>query len=191
MFAALGFVILEAFLPSAGILSLLAAISVIVSISLAFTIGVGSGVMFLAIAAFGMPLLALAMLKFWPHTPIGQLILIARPENQDDVLPETEEYRGMRGMIGRQGIARSKMLPSGAVAIENRIFDAMTTGVAVEAGELVEVIGVDMGHLIVEPVPENPLAETTAPESNSEPASALNRSLEEFGLDDLEEPLNS
>jgi len=191
MIAALAFVILEVFLPSAGRLSLLAAASVVASIAMAFCVSVGTGVMFLAIAAFGLPILGYAMLKFWPHTPIGQLILIGRPDESDDVLPETEEYRGFKSLIGKRGIARTKMLPSGAVAIDNRVFDALSQGVSIEPGQAVEVIGVDMGHIVVAPVEESELADTTAPGSDSREANPLARSLGEFGLDDLEEPLNS
>ena len=33
-----------------------------------------------------------AAVKWWPHTPMGKLILIKRPESEDEVLPDTEEY---------------------------------------------------------------------------------------------------
>ena len=191
MFAALAFVILEAFLPSAGLLSVLAAASLIASIAMAFSESLPMGVLFLGIAAVGLPLLGILMLNFWPHTPIGQLILIARPDDSDDVLPETEEYRGLRSMIGKRGTARTMMLPSGAVTIENRVFDALSQGVAIEAGQPVEVIGVDMGHLVVMPLEESSLAETKAPHAHTGEESSLDRSLHDFGLDDLEEPLNS
>ena len=190
LFAALAFIVLEAFVPSLGILSILAGLSLIASISAAFYVGVGTGVTFLAVATLGIPFVLFVMMKFWPHTPIGRLILMERPEDQDDVLPETEEYRGLKSLIGRRGVARTKMLPSGAVAIDNRMFDALTAGVPIEAGQLIEVIGVDMGHLVVAPLEESDLEETTSPDSDSA-ESALSEPLEAFGLDDLEEPLNS
>ena len=183
MCAALAFVILEVFLPSGGLLSLLAAVSLVVSISVAFVDGVATGVGFLAVATLGLPLVGFVMLKFWPHTPIGQMILIGLPDS-DDVLPETEEYRGLKSLIGRRGIARTKMLPSGAVAIDNRVYDALSPGVPIDSGEVVEVIGVDMGHVVVAPITEEDLDETTAPKKLSE-GDALSQPLEEFGLEEL------
>jgi hypothetical protein len=78
-------------------------------------------------------------------------VLVPRPRSSDEVLPETLAYRGLHELIGRRGLAKGLMLPSGSVVIDGHLFDAVSEGMAIEAGTAVMVVAVSTQRLIVRP----------------------------------------
>jgi membrane-bound ClpP family serine protease len=176
----LALIFLEIFVPSGGLLSCLSALAIVASLVVAFLGSVQFGVLMLAITSVVLPAVIMAALKWWPHTPIGRLILIPRPKNPDDVLPETEEYRGLEELIGRKGTARSRMMPSGAVRIERRTYDAISEGMPIDEGQPVEVIDVRTHRLVVRPAKEAP----PTPTEEAPTDDVLSRPIDSLGLDD-------
>jgi hypothetical protein len=87
--------------------------------------------------------------KFWPETPLGRLILLRRPQGADEVLPQTEAYRTINALVGKRGVAKSMMLPSGVVAVEGKSYDAVSNGLPIEPGQKIRVIGIDTQRLVV------------------------------------------
>jgi membrane-bound ClpP family serine protease len=179
LIAGLTLIGLEIFIPSAGVISCLAALTVIASLVVAFMQSAMHGLAMLAVTAVLLPAMIGIAIRWWPHTPIGRLVLIPRPESPDDVLPDSEEYRGLRNLIGLYGVARSKMMPSGVVRIESRNYDAASEGMPVDVGERVKVIDVRVNRIVVRRVAEGEIV--------AEPAAAedvMSRPLDSFGLDD-------
>src|SRR6476659_2311347 len=105
------FLALEFFVPSSGTLGVLAALSFVAAVVLAFMAGPVQGTATLIAVLIIVPTACILAVKYWPETAIGRLILIQRPESPEEVLPETEAYRGMQNLVGRHGIAKSLMLP--------------------------------------------------------------------------------
>ena len=175
----LALIVLEVFVPSAGILGFLAALAVIAANVVAYMEGPVYGVAMLGVTAIVLPLVIAAAFRWWPHSPIGRLVLIPRPKHPDDVLPESEEYRGLRSLIGQYGVARSTMLPSGAVRIDGRMYDAISEGVAVDTGQRVKVVDVRTNRIVVRPLAEGELAPQLP-----QPDDLLSRPLDSFGIDD-------
>ena len=84
------------------------------------------------------------MVKFWPETPIGRMILLVKlPDHPDDVLPDSEQDRLLRNLEGHDGIAKSAMLPSGSIEVDGHLFDAVSRGEAIDAGEPIRVVEVE------------------------------------------------
>ncbi len=155
-----GLIVLEVFIPSGGVLSILAALAVIASVVVAFTGGWVSGVIMLVTMMIVLPLFISGMIRWWPHTPIGRMVVLNIPENEDDVLSDTAEYRALRSLVGRRGVAKTKMLPSGAVVIDGLVYDALSDGVAIEAGQPILVTAVRTNRVIVtldDAIPSNPI----------------------------------
>ena len=83
----------------------------------------------------------------------------------EDVLPDDHLRRQLKGLIGRLGRAKCRMLPSGVVAVDGQTLDAMSEGMVIEAGQTVRVIKVESNRLVVcavdeeipTPAAENPL----------------------------------
>jgi membrane-bound ClpP family serine protease len=145
------FLVLEFFIPSAGALGTLCALSLLAAIVVGFMAGPWTGATILVIEALVVPAALAAAVKWWPETPIGRLILIPRPNSPDEVLPDNENYRGLKDLVGKRGWARGIMLPSGSVLIDNRPYDAVSEGMPIEAGQTVLVVAVSTQRLVVRP----------------------------------------
>lgn len=142
------FLVLEFFVPSGGSLGVLCGLSFLAAIVVGFLAGRWTGLGILTIEAVVVPAALAAAVRWWPETPIGRLIMIRRPE-ADEVLPETENYRGLDRLVGRRGSAKGTMLPSGHVIIEGRLYDAISAGGAIDANQDILVIGVSTQRLVV------------------------------------------
>jgi membrane-bound ClpP family serine protease len=175
-------VVLEVFIPSGGIISILAAVSFLASIFIAFqpgpTTGPTTGLIFTATTVLAVPTLVALAFKYWPKTPMGRAFLGELPTDEE-VLPEDPR----RALVGRVGIARTKMLPSGAVEIDGQIIDAVTQGQPIEPGTYVVVSEVRANRVVVRPA-----AKDQRP-SHQNPNDVLSRPIEELGIDSLEDPL--
>jgi membrane-bound ClpP family serine protease len=145
------FLVLEFFIPSAGALGVLCALSLLAAIVVGFMAGPWTGASILVIEALVVPAALTAAVKWWPDTPIGRMILIPRPSSPDEVLPDTENYRGLKDLVGRRGAARGTMLPSGIVLIDGKPYDAVSEGTPIEAGQTVLVVAVSTQRLVVRP----------------------------------------
>lgn len=145
------FLVLEFFIPSGGGLAVLCALSLLGAIIVGFMAGPWTGAAILLTEVLIVPAALAAAVKWWPETPIGRLILIPRPSSPDEVLPETENYRGLKDLVGKRGTARGLMVPSGIVLIENRQYDAVSEGTTIEAGQHVLVVGISTQRLVVRP----------------------------------------
>lgn len=187
LIAAIALIVLELFIPSGGLLSFLSAVAVVASVVVAFSAGPRTGFLMLIVVGVVVPAILASAVRWWPHTPIGQLILIARPEYPDDVLPDTEEYRGLRQLIGKVGKSKSKMLPSGAIVIEGRTYDAVSEGMAIDAGVTVKVMAIRTNRIVVRPT-DQAVTSTTAPSTN-EAADVLSQPIDSLGIEGFDEPL--
>jgi membrane-bound ClpP family serine protease len=177
-----GCIVLEMFVPSGGLLGLLATLSILGAILLAFLSGPIPGLVMTLTVTFLIPGLLAVAVKYWPETPLGRLILLRRPKS-DDVLPLTEAYRSLQQLVGKHGIAKSRMLPSGVVSIEGKSYDAVSNGLPIEPGQNVRVIGLDTQRLVVR-ADDEPFKETLV----SAGEEALDRPLSESPLPGIEDP---
>ncbi len=174
-------VVLEVFVPSGGILGLLSIGALISSITLAFYHrGLEVGLIFLTVSAVLVPSALALAFRYWPNTPMGRRLLLDVPK-EEEVLPDSPERRSLRQLVGKVGVAKTVMLPSGAIVVGGRTIDAISEGMPIEAGQRVQVIEVH-GHRVV----VRPTAEAEAPAAGDD---LLSRPIESLGLDSFEEPL--
>ena len=178
-------VVLEVFIPSGGIISILSAVVFIASIIIASwespTTGPLTGLIFAAVTVFAVPTLIATAFKYWPQDADGQS-LPGRAADRKEVLPEDPR----RALMGRVGVARSKMLPSGAVEIDGQMIDAVTQGQAIEPGAYVMVVEVRANRVVVRPAGQRPAARQSKPKDIKD---MLSRPIEELGIESLEDPL--
>jgi membrane-bound ClpP family serine protease len=171
-------VVLEVFIPSGGVLSVLAAAALIGSIVIAFQRGPVTGFVFVLSTVIAVPLALGLAFKYWPKTPIGKAFLGERP-TEAEVAPEDSR----RALLGRVGVTRSKMLPSGAVEIDGQMVDAVTQGQAIDPGQYVVVLEVRANRVVVRPAKEGERP------SHTKPGDMLSRPIEELGIESLDDPL--
>jgi membrane-bound serine protease (ClpP class) len=161
-------IILEMFIPSAGILTFLAAAAVITSVVIVFVYEpIWIATLFLAAVTLLVPTLAAFLVKWWPRTPIGRRILNLPPmgEQHDS---ESDRENQLAGLVGQTGWSQSKMLPSGVIQIAGRNYDAISEGLPIERGQMVEVIQVRRNMLVVRPAEKQ--SGTRGPATSESPA---------------------
>jgi membrane-bound ClpP family serine protease len=159
-----GLAVLEVFFPSAGILAFLSAASVFAAIIMGFRQGPAVGLAMLGVSVVGIPAIVILAFRYWPKTAMGKRVLLSAP-TADDVLPDDPDRRRLKGMVGKIGRAKCRMLPGGVVAIEGHNVEAVSEGMVVEVGQAVRVIKVQANRVVVRlvdeespsPTAENPL----------------------------------
>jgi membrane-bound ClpP family serine protease len=170
---------LEVFIPSGGILSILSGAAFIGSILIAFQNGPRTGFAFVATTVVLVPAVVALAFKYWPKTPMGKAFIGELP-TEEQVLPDDPR----RELLGRVGVVRSKMLPSGAVEIEGQIIDAVSQGQAIEPGQYVTVVEVRANRVVVRPSKEG-----ERPGHKIATEDLLSRPIEELGIESLDDPL--
>jgi membrane-bound serine protease (ClpP class) len=159
----LSLAVLEVFLPSGGLIGFLAGCTLVAAIVIAFKEGSAVGLAVLSTALVGIPIVVTVALQLWPKTALGRRMLLVVPES-DDVLPDSPRQRFVKGLVGRVGLAKTKMLPAGAVTIDGRTIDAVSEGSPIEIGQRVRVLEVRANRVIVRPVTdETPLENAADP----------------------------
>jgi membrane-bound ClpP family serine protease len=181
LFLGLALVCIEVFVPSGGVLGFLSIASLMAGIILAFYHrGPEVGFLFLTVTAVAVPAALILAFRYWPKTPMGRRLLLDVPSGEA-MRPDSPQRQKLRQLVGKQGVVKSLMMPSGAVVIDGTTIDAMSEGIPIEAGTRIKVIEVRGTHVLVRPVDEN-----EPPQASDD---VLSQPIESFGLDSLEDPL--
>jgi membrane-bound serine protease (ClpP class) len=168
-------IVVEMFIPSAGILGFVAASFLIGGVVVAFMHSVFFGLAVLTGTSLAMPLLFWLLVKVWPMTPLGKAILMN--DTIDNVVPESKT----EALVGQVGIAKTKMLPSGIVEIDGRQHDAVSEGFAINPGDTVKVVSSRGNRVYVEPYDGEVGEDGRAVARDTGP---LSTPLEELGIDE-------
>jgi len=172
-------IVLEVFIPSGGILSFFSVVAIVASLAVAFRRDSTTGLTFLVLTMIAVPSVVALAFKYWPLTPMGKAFLGELPSEADI---QTDDPR--RELVGRVGIAKSKMLPSGSVLIDDQLIDAMSQGAAIEIGEAVVVVEVKANRVVVRRADEQEARQATV-----DPSEILSKPIEELGLESFDDPL--
>ncbi len=172
-------IVLEVFIPSGGILSFFSVVAIVASLAMAFRRDSTTGLSFLVMTMIAVPSVVALAFKFWPMTPMGKSFLGELPTEAE---MQTDDPR--RELIGRVGIAKSTMLPSGSVTIDGRLIDAVSQGSAIEVGQAVVVVEVKGNRVVVRRADEQEAGLATV-----DPSEILSKPIDELGLESFDEPL--
>jgi membrane-bound serine protease (ClpP class) len=182
LLAGVGLIALELFLPSGGVLGILATLAIVGSLTVAFSGGWATGLSMLVATMVILPVVMAVAIHYWPRTPIGRLIVLETPSGDDEVLPDEPAYRQLKDLVGKRGVAKTKMLPSGAILIEGRVYDALSEGMAIDPGQAVRVTAVRTNRVVV-------VLDDAPPERFTESSEMLAQPARNLGLESLEQPL--
>ena len=160
----LGLAFLEIFFPTAGILAFFSGAALLGAVLLGFRAGTTEGLTITFATVIGVPSLIVLGFRWWPHTYFGRQVLLDVPR-AEDVLPDADQRRQLKNLVGRIGRAKCRMLPSGAVTVDGQTLDATSEGMVIEAGQTVRIIKIESNRLVVRvvegeistPAAENPL----------------------------------
>ena len=144
--------IAEVFVPSGGLIGLLAAGLLIVALGLAFAKSMTRGLTFLTALLLLLPATLAYAVHLWPRTPMAKWVFL-KPPSPEDVEPEVLGPR-LDHLIGQFGRALTPLRPSGSVDFEGRRIDGLAEGgTMIPSGALVRAVGVRGIQLIVRPAP--------------------------------------
>lgn len=152
----LGLLVLELVIPSAGVLGILAGVTLLAAVASGFAFaGLAAGTLFMALTVVLIPLVLAVALRMWQSSALGRRLLM-EPPDEAEVLPSGRLVA--REWVGRKGVALSPMLPAGAVRIDDRYFDALTEGLSIEKDDPIVVVAIRDNRLVVR-FDEHPLQE--------------------------------
>lgn len=142
--------VLEFFIPTAGMLGVAAAITAITSIVIGFTHSLYAGAAVTAIIAVATPIILVTMIRVWPNTFIGKMILNRRPGQEiEPVGRKTRDGQPLDSLEGKTGIARTDMLPAGRIEIEGHKMNAVSMGTPIDKGSQIIVVKTSGGRIRV------------------------------------------
>ena len=185
--AAVVLAMVDLFVPSGGMLLILAIAAAIASILFGFRSGGTMGMIMLTLVIASIPTFAALAIKIWPKTPIGRRIILGLPnrsgKHSKSVSSPLEEF------VGLVLVADSPLMPSGHVKIGHRRMNAIAESGLIEVGQRVKVIGVRERNLLVRATEEAPTTATpkpsTAPDEQTQ-GNLLDQPADELGLDSLD-----
>jgi membrane-bound ClpP family serine protease len=180
-------VVCELFVPSGGVLGFLAAVCAIAAIFVGYYyLGPVGGTIVLAVEALLVPVTIVAAVRAWPYTPVGRRVLNLPPGAPGLASVEADSAHALKDLVGKWGRAKSPLLPSGAVIIDGRIYDAISRGTPIEAGQPIEVVQAEGNHIVVR------LSTRDAPPEDQRaqsPDDILAQPVESLGIEPLDDPL--
>lgn len=190
--AALALAVVDLFVPSGGMLLVLATLAALAAVLFGFRSGNAVGMATLTLVIATVPAFVVLAINIWPHTPIGKRIILKLPSAE--AVSSRPESDPLRELIGHVLLAETAFLPTGQVRVGHRRFNAVAESGFIEAGTHVRVLSVRERNLIVRATDE-PLT-ARAVEVNLEKAldsaseaegNLLDRPAEEIGLDSLDD----
>ncbi len=143
----LGVIVVEIFVPSFGLLTVLAAGMLLYSLYLVFTtISVNMGLVFIGVDIFVIPVVLVLAFKALGASSWSLHKTLSRDEGVASQSPDLAAW------VGREGVAVTNLRPSGTVMIGDTRLDAVTDGDYVSSGTPVKVILVSGNRMVVEKI---------------------------------------
>ncbi len=141
--------VLELFIPSAGLLGALSGIAAIAGVVSFFRHSTTWGLASLGALIVLTPVSISLLLKVWPHTPVGRRMILGSPGTEGEeharagALEREKERLELEALIGKQGKALTDLRPVGEIDIEGARHEGLALGPAIEQGDAVRVVDVE------------------------------------------------
>lgn len=142
-------IIVEFFVPAAGIIGIIGGGCIIGSVVRAYLdYGILTGSAFLLGALILTPLLIMSYFKIFPKTIIGRKLILNENQSHESGFTSfsQEKYKGIEGS---SGIVLKDMRPTGKVEIEGQRFTALTNGEYLDSGSRIQVFKVEGNRVFV------------------------------------------
>lgn len=174
-------------IPSGGVLAISSLLAAIASIFFAFRSSPTAGMLMLILLLIAIPIFLVAAIRVWPYTPVGRRIILKAPQEESTAVDPAAAQ--LQEMLGSIGVTQNSLMPCGYVRIDHRNYNAVTENGVIEAGQNVEVIGVQQKNLVVVLTSAGPRGAELPKLDPQQPGlgeSLLDVPAEELGLDSIE-----
>ena len=182
----LGLAVLEVFFPSGGMLGFLCIVSLGAAVTFGFMNSVAAGLVMLFIGLIGLPVVVMMSFYWLPKTRFGNRLILDVPDD-GDVLPDTARRERFNALLGKQGKAKSRMMPSGAVLIEGKTYDAVAEATALDEGDWVEVVEFQGNRLVVRALTEDEIKAAEATNAVEEDTGSLAQPIDQIADDPFDD----
>jgi len=167
----LAFLVAEIFIPSGGLISVMAIISLTASVFFAWSAwGTSQPTMwwtYLAALIFLLPTTVVLAIIILPRTPWGKRIILDGPP-LDEVTPYVTEEAHLSRLVGKTAKTISLLNPGGMVLVDGERIHCESEGMLVDPGQQVKVIGLKGNRLVVRLELNNKPAELAMEQSAEE-----------------------
>lgn len=144
-------VVIEAFVPSAGIIALVAAAVGIAGVVCLFKVDWRWGLTgALTLLILG-PMVLFFGLRVMPSTPVGKKLMFGEKGEADPVLHDVDNS-ALEALIGVEGDALTDLRPVGVIRVEGQRMDALSEVSYIRAGTRVKITSVEGTQIKVRPV---------------------------------------
>jgi len=147
----LAFVVAEVLFPSFGVLSVLATLSIVAAVAMAFKESTQTGIQFLVAVVILVPSMIMLGLKVFPRSPIGKKMVASGLSFESENATDPRDLE----LVGEVGEVEAPCRPAGMVRIGSRRVDVVTRGEFIESGERVQVAEVLGNRVVVVRAPED------------------------------------
>jgi membrane-bound serine protease (ClpP class) len=148
--AALLMIVLEVFIPSAGLISITAGLLAVGGIVCLFMHSAMWGFIGILICVVLGPAIFIVGFNIMPATPLGKKLLFGESGKHEPVIPE-ESLNRLDGLVGVEGEAVTDLRPVGTARLEGQRIDVRSEIAFVPAGTKIRVTGVEGSTVRVRP----------------------------------------
>jgi len=138
----LALLVAEVLFVSFGMIAVLAGVSLLSAIFVAFQQSIAFGVTMVAVEAVAAPIVLTLAFRLLPKTPFGKALILAGPER-----PGADA--SLRALVGKTGVALSPLRPAGFARIDGQRVDVVTRGEMLDADATLVVVDVTGNHVVV------------------------------------------
>jgi membrane-bound ClpP family serine protease len=146
-FACAALIVAEVFVPSGGVISILALACLVGGITIFFQHSPAAGWVGIAVAVVMIPSVLITTYKVLPKTRFGQSVTLAPPQRrQGEAVPDMDE---LEKLLGATGMVLTPLRPVGMCDFSGRRIECVAESGYVGKGMKVKVIGVQSTQLTV------------------------------------------
>ena len=147
--AGLAAIIVEFFVPAAGIIGVLGFASIVGGVVLAFVnFGTVVGASLLIAMVIVTPVVMALYFKLFPKSFVGRWLILRGGQKQEEGFASFTPERYVE-LAGKQGEALTILRPAGMASIDGRKYSVVTGGEFISQGEAVTVIRVEGSKIVV------------------------------------------
>ncbi len=147
----------EVFIPSGGLIGLLAVSCVGLSLWKAFEHSYDLGLKFLLADFVLLPVAGALAIYLWPRTPLARRVFLRPPDPEEMDVSHSDQR--IDHLIGQYGRALTPLRPSGMVDFDGRRLDGLSEEGLIPSGALVRAVRIRAGQLVVRTEPDQFLDE--------------------------------
>ena len=152
-FACAMLLVAEVFIPSGGLIGILALICLIGGVAIFFNHSILAGWIGIATAIVMIPATVVFAYRIFPKTRFGKAVLLTPPHDlRGSGIPDTDQ---LKSLIGRTGVVHGPLRPVGICDFSGQRVECTAEGGYVDKGKQVKVINVESTRVVVRAIDVN------------------------------------